>query len=329
MKAVRNYGIRDVRFEDIEKVVPKPEEALIKVDYAGICGSDLHIYREGMFVEDLPETMGHEFVGHIVSAPDGSGFKAGDAVTGDPRIVCGKCRACRDGAYPRCENLAFIGEARPGCFAEYVALEPEKLILLKEPKDLKQAALIEPLAVAVHACKRMDAAEKEKALIVGGGPIGLLIAAVLNEVYHLKSVAVADIDEYRQGVARAAGLAEVGPDLTVYAPEADIIVDAAGSGRALDLMIQHAKHGSRLYISAIYEKLPVVDLNAAVSKEMKLIGSNNYDREDLEEAARLITEAGMDLSWIISSVLFPEQAAEGFERLAGAVKKDMKILFRF
>ena len=329
MKAVRNYGIRDVRFEEIEQVIPNPEEALIKVDYAGICGSDLHIYREGMFVEELPQTMGHEFVGHVVSAPEGSGFAAGDPVTGDPRIVCGKCRACQDGATPRCENLVFIGEARPGCFAEYVALPPEKLILLKEPADLKQAALIEPLAVAVHACKRMDAREDENALVVGGGPIGLLIAAILNGVYHLKNVAVADIDEYRQSVAKAAGLTRVGADLTAFAPEADIIVDAAGSGRALDLMIQHAKHGSRIYISAIYEKLPAVDLNTAVSKEMKLVGSNNYDRADLEEAAKLITEEGMDLSWIISSVLAPEQAAEGFERLAGTVKRDMKILFKF
>lgn len=197
MKAVKFYGVGDVRTVDTEAATPGGGQALIRVLYGGICGSDLHIYRKGMFVERLEETMGHEFVGRVCSAPAESGLSEGDLVVGDPRVPCGHCRACLEGDSHRCASLGFIGEVRPGCFAEYLALEPEKLIVLPKDTDLKQAALCEPLAVAIHACKEIMRADPQRVLVMGAGPIGLLIACLLKAQYRVAQVTVADLDEFR------------------------------------------------------------------------------------------------------------------------------------
>lgn len=128
MKALRWYGIHDVRTEEIDKPVPPEGEVLVRVLYAGICGSDLHIYNKGMFIQNVPETMGHEFCGVVEEADSESGFSAGDLVIANPMVPCGVCDSCRRGSYNTCEALGFIGEVRQGCFAKYISLPPDRLI---------------------------------------------------------------------------------------------------------------------------------------------------------------------------------------------------------
>lgn len=328
MLAVRFHGIGDVRAEKVPPITYTPEQALIKVLYGGVCGSDLHIYREGMFIEHTPEIMGHEFCGRIITAPPHSGLREGDLVVGDPRVACGDCPACRDKKANRCDKLGFIGEVRPGCFAQLLALEPEKLLVLGHDTDPRQAALAEPLAVAVHACRNMNAAPDEQALILGAGPIGLLIAWLLKREYKLSRVCIADVDDYRLSFAPETGADEAGPDLSSFAPYSDLLIDAAGSVPALAKLVEQGKHGARLHISAIYEREPAFDLNLLVAKEMSIVGNNNYDRRDLEEAARLI-ENGADLSWLISRIVPADEAADVFAGLAAPQKRDMKVLLDF
>ena len=128
MKALRWYGIHDVRTEEIDKPFPPEGEVLVRVLYAGICGSDLHIYNKGMFIQNVPETMGHEFCGVVEEADSESGFSAGDLVIANPMVPCGVCDSCRRGSYNTCEALGFIGEVRQGCFAKYISLPPDRLI---------------------------------------------------------------------------------------------------------------------------------------------------------------------------------------------------------
>jgi len=329
MLAVRFHGVGDVRVEDIPEIEAGPGEALIKIAYGGICGSDLHIYREGMFVEKIPEIMGHEFIGHIVTVPEGCGLSPGDVVVGDPRVPCGKCNSCRDGYYNRCLSLGFIGEVSPGGFAQYLAIEPEKLIRLDDHVDLKQGALLEPLAVAVHACRNMHPQAKDKVLIVGGGPVGLLIAYLLKKQYQVAYVAVSDIDAYRLFMAQKAGVDKTALDVTSLAGECSLIVDAAGSESAFAAILEKARHGSTIYISAIYERIPRLDLNWVVGKELTIKGNNNYNTDSLEEAARLIESGTYDFSWLISRILHARDAREGFQLLTAKEKKDMKILLEF
>ncbi len=127
MFAARYYGIKNVIVEDVAKPVCGPNEVLIEIKYAGICGSDLHIYRKGMFVTSIPETLGHEFVGIVKEVGSKvNNRKLGDRVVGDPRVFCGNCRWCKEENYHLCPQLGFIGEVSPGCFAEFITINAKK-----------------------------------------------------------------------------------------------------------------------------------------------------------------------------------------------------------
>ena len=181
MKALRWYGIHDVRTEEIDKPAPARGEVLIRVLYAGICGSDLHIYNKAMFIQNIPETMGHEFFGIVedVSQADQpgrkSGFKEGDLVIANPMMTCGECDSCRRGDFNTCEALGFIGEVRQGCFAKYICLPEDRLIhvpkYVDKYADMEKMALAEPLAVAVNVCNRAGLSACLK--IPGSGADGL------------------------------------------------------------------------------------------------------------------------------------------------------------
>lgn len=329
MLAVKYYGIGDVRVEQIDKSAAAPGQALIRVIYGGICGSDLHIYREGMFVARLEETMGHEFIGRIEETPEGSGLHKGDLVVGDPRVPCGECLGCRGGDFHRCASLGFIGEVSPGGFAEYLAMEPEKLIRLKPDTDPVQGAIAEPLAVAVHACRRIISSGVNNALVVGAGPIGLLIAYLLKHVYRFERIAVSDIDSFRLGKAR-----EIGADIAVRSTselvgQFDCIVDAVGMDVTLKSALEALRPGGFLYISAIYEKLPVVDINVVVGGELSILGNNAYSFDDLREAVRIIDSGKLDFSWLVTRILPAQQAGEAFRLLTAKEKTDLKILLAF
>lgn len=329
MKAVKFYGVGDVRTVDTQMVIPEKNQALIQIYYGGICGSDLHIYREGMFVERLEETIGHEFVGRISSAPVGSGLNEGDLVVGDPRVPCQRCQACLEGDSHRCASLGFIGEVRPGCFAQYLALDPEKLIVLPSDTDLKQAALSEPLAVAVHACKSIIQVNPKCVLVVGAGPIGLLITYLLKNQHKVAQVTVADMDKFRRERAAFAGADQAVADISVTGGKFDCAVDAVGVQGALQSAIRATRPGGSIFISAIYEKLPVVDINYLVSNEQKIYGNNAYSFVDLQEAARLIGEKRLVLDWLVTSVLPADQADQAFRLLTAGEKTALKILLDF
>ena len=126
---------------------------LVKIAYA-VSAVPMHIYNQGMFIQNIPETMGHEFDGIIVKPAAGSKISAGDKVTANPMVPCKVCRSCLRGSFNTCENLGFIGEVSQGCFTEYIAVKEEKLIKIPKDTDLKTAALAEPLAVAVNICRR-------------------------------------------------------------------------------------------------------------------------------------------------------------------------------
>lgn len=329
MRAVKFYGVGDVRAEQVEKAVPAPDQALVRVLYSGICGSDLHIYREGMFVAKMEEIMGHEFVGRVESVPAGSPLSPGGLVVGDPRVPCGQCLGCQAGDFHRCSSLGFIGEVSPGCFAEYLAIAPEKLIPLTPEVDPVQGALAEPLAVAVHACHRIRKCDSTNALIVGAGPIGLLIATLLINQYGLEDVAVADIDSFRLSKAREAGVTTTMASAKEAAGRYDCIVDAVGLEVTLAAALESVRPGGSIYVSAIYEKLPVVDINLLVGGELHLVGNNAYGFEDMKEAAAILNSGTMDFSWLVTRILPAEQAADAFRLLTAREKQDLKILLDF
>lgn len=328
MQALRYYGIHDVRTVEIEVPECKEDEALVKVAYAGICGSDLHIYNQGMFIQNIPETMGHEFDGVIVKTGSGiRNFKPGDKVTANPMAPCKVCRSCLKGSFNTCEALGFIGEVSQGCFAEYIAVKEEKLIKIPESADLKEEALAEPLAVAVNICRRAAFAPGDRVAVIGAGPIGLLTIALAKQVYGVSDITAVDLSENRLSLARELGAARAVESLLEEA-RFDKVIEAAGVPATFAMAAKHTEANGHIYVVSIFEKDFVFDINAFVASQITLVGCNVYTDEDLREAVSLISEKRVNITPVISGEYGLEEGKEAFELLSSRDKSAAKILFR-
>lgn len=328
MQSARFYGIHDVRFEEIEKPECPPDEVLVRVAWAGICGSDFHIYNQGMFVQKIPETMGHEFSGSVaeVGPEAGDDFHPGDPVAGDPRVLCGHCDGCRSGLGNTCENLGFIGEVRPGCFAEYISLPPQMLVKLPPGTDLRQAALAEPLAVALNTCERLDPRSDESVLIMGAGPIALLVIQVLKQKYGVTRIAVCGRSKMRLELAE-----QLGADAYSQLPKGlrfTAAIEAAGNRHTFGAAMNHMLPNGRIAVVSIFEDEASADLNSLVAKQITLIGANAYEHRHVEEAGLAIGRGTIDVSPVITKEYPLTECAEAFEFLNQKEKKAAKVLFR-
>lgn len=333
MDTVKFYDIHDVRFEQAEKPVPKRDEALIRVAYAGICGSDMHIYNKGMFVEDPPKIMGHEFVGIIEEVgADLTGFEPGDIVVGNPMVTCGECEGCLKGLPNTCSNLAFIGEVCPGCFAEYIALKGEKLIMFSsggtgsKPVDLQQAALTEPLAVALNVCHKAAVGADDDLLIIGAGTIGLLTLLAAKRIFGVKHVTVVGRSAFRMDMAKKMGADHV-TDTVENGRTYDKVIETAGKAVTLNAAMEHTKPEGDIYVVSVFEEMTELDFNIAVGKQLNIHGCNAYEERHLKEAADILSNKRLDVSEAITSVVPLADCGKAFEALNEKDKKQVKILF--
>ena len=327
MKTARYYGIEDIRYEELPVPNCGEKDVLIKVAYAGICGSDLHIYKKGMFIQNIPETMGHEFSGTVIKT--GSkvhSLQAGDRVTANPMVTCGNCIACRTGHRGSCETLGFIGEVRPGCFAEYIALPQEDVIKAPPDIDLKKLALAEPLAVALNICRQAKPAPTDKVLIVGPGPIGLLTALALKNVCCLENPTILGRSPARLSIAKALGMkttTQLGDDSYF-----DLIIEAAGNETALSTAVAHALPGGKICVVSIFEDDFIFDINTIVSKQLSIIGCNVYETRHIQESTKLLADGIINPSPLVTDTYDLADCREAFAALCSKDKKACKILFQ-
>lgn len=327
MKTARYYGIEDIRYEELPVPNCGEKDVLIKVAYAGICGSDLHIYKKGMFIQNIPETMGHEFSGTVIKT--GSkvhSLQAGDRITANPMVTCGNCIACRTGHRGSCETLGFIGEVRPGCFAEYIALPQEDVIKAPPDIDLKKLALAEPLAVALNICRQAKPAPTDKVLIVGPGPIGLLTALALKNVCGLENPTILGRSPARLSIAKALGMkttTQLGDDSYF-----DLIIEAAGNETALSTAVAHALPGGKICVVSIFEDDFIFDINTIVAKQLSIIGCNVYETRHIQESTKLLADGIIDPSPLVTDTYDLADCREAFATLCSKDKKACKILFQ-
>ena len=327
MKTARYYGIEDIRYEELPVPNCGEKDVLIKVAYAGICGSDLHIYKKGMFIQNIPETMGHEFSGTVIKT--GSkvhSLQAGDRVTANPMVTCGNCIACRTGHRGSSETLGFIGEVRPGCFAEYIALPQEDVIKAPPDIDLKKLALAEPLAVALNICRQAKPAPTDKVLIVGPGPIGLLTALALKNVCGLENPTILGRSPARLSIAKALGMkttTQLGDDSYF-----DLIIEAAGNETALSTAVAHALPGGKICVVSIFEDDFIFDINTIVAKQLSIIGCNVYETRHIQESTKLLADGIIDPSPLVTDTYDLADCREAFAALCSKDKKACKILFQ-
>jgi (R,R)-butanediol dehydrogenase / meso-butanediol dehydrogenase / diacetyl reductase len=309
--------------EDAQTTPPPAGHVRIDVAYTGICGTDLHIYHGAMDARvGPPGVIGHEMSGRIAqTGPGVTGWRAGQPVTVMPLDSCGKCPACRTGHSHICHRLVFIGIDADGSLQNSWTVPADTLVRLPEDLRLDHAALVEPTAVAVHDVRRAALQPGEKALVVGGGPIGLLIAVVARR--SGADVLLVEPDPYRRAVAEGIGLTALAPGgdfaeaLARWTDGAGATVafEVSGAAAGVATAVEALATRGRLVQVAIHPQPREVSLHRVFWRELTLIGARLYDRGDFETAVGLIADGSIPAATLISRIEPLEHVERAFQAL--------------
>jgi (R,R)-butanediol dehydrogenase / meso-butanediol dehydrogenase / diacetyl reductase len=332
MRAAFYEGAKHFRTGTAEVPVPRAGEALLRVRRVGICGTDLHIF-QGHLDHRVPRggVIGHETFAEVAEAPAASGFHAGDRVVVEPLSFCGECRACRMGASYLCYGLKVLGVDAPGGMQEFWAVPTARLLAVPASLEDDHAALIEPLAVATHDVRRADVKAGDAVIVLGGGPIGTLIALVCRE--RGARVAVAEINPFRLEMLRRFGLETIGPDDDVrrFARDwtdgagVDVAFEVTGQPAAVAVVTDLVRVWGTVSIVAIHAEPMRVNLYQMFAREVTMHGSRLYAREDWDEAIRLAATGAVAVGPLVSRRVPLEALQAGMETaLAGGAV--MKVL---
>lgn len=248
MQAVIFPAPETVSVEQVPDPSPQRDEVVVQVAASGLCGTDLHIYRNE-YMSDFPVIPGHEFGGVIAEVGQGvTDFRPGDRVAVDPNLYCGHCDFCRNEQSNHCLNWEGIGVTRPGSFAEYVAVPARACYRLPDSLSDAQAAFVEPVACVVYSLKRVRISPGAEVLIFGAGPMGLLLVQALRHMGASLVVAVEKQPDRLDLAGRLGASATVlaGPDqaeaLRALAPYGfDVVVDATGVPAVIEQAFQYLK----------------------------------------------------------------------------------------
>jgi 2-desacetyl-2-hydroxyethyl bacteriochlorophyllide A dehydrogenase len=292
-------------------VPPGRGQVRLDVAYVGICGTDLHIKHGAMDHRvGPPAVIGHEMSGRVAELGHGvDGWRAGQPVTVMPLRWCGACAACRGGHQHVCERLVFVGIDAPGAMQQSWTVDADLLVALPEDLPLQLAALTEPLAVAVHDVRRSGLTAGQQVLVVGGGPIGVLVAAVARAAGA--DVVVSELSPARRATAQALGLATVDPgaaDLAAFVADwtggagVPVAFEVSGSAQGLADAVAAAAVRGRVVVVAIHPQPTPVDLHRMFWRELTLIGARVYERADYERAVDLLARGAIDVAPLVTSV---------------------------
>jgi len=337
MKAVVWTGIDKVEIRDVPLPKPKENEAVIKVGCTSICGSDLTIISGKHPRARKPLILGHEFMGTIFSFTKGTskGFSIGQRVVVEPLISCGVCKQCKSGNGHVCKNLKLIGVETDGGFAEYVRVPINKIYAIHNSVTDEEAAVIEPLAVAVHAVDYAKLKQDDTIAIIGAGPIGLLIAQVVR-AHGFSKVWICEVNPSRLKLAQNMGFKVIDTKkcelidriLTFTGGEGvNITFDAAGVPFSCSNIIPMTSIKGRIIMVAIHKKRCEIIFQQLSYREQVIIGTRIYAKGDFQKAILLVEDKKVNLKKIITHIFSMENAIEAF-RIAKNPSESCKVVIK-
>ncbi|HWA09788.1 MAG TPA: galactitol-1-phosphate 5-dehydrogenase [Opitutaceae bacterium] len=288
MKALLLTAPTQLELVDFPDPVPAADEVLVRVHACGICGSDIHGWDGSTGRRRPPLIMGHEASGQIVAAgPEVTRWKAGDRVTFDSTISCGRCPYCRAGQVNLCDNRRVVGVAPPeyrqhGAFAEYVALPARILYGVPDQLSYEQAAMIEPVSIAIHAVGRVKIAPTDTAVVVGSGMIGLFVIQALRWAGAARIIAV-DLEDNRLALAKELGATDVinsgsgDPVAAIHALTggrgADLAFEVVGISPTLNLALAALRRGGSAVLVGNLSPKTEFPMQAVVTRELTIHGT--------------------------------------------------------
>jgi threonine 3-dehydrogenase len=315
--------------EDIEAPKPGMNDVLIRVRRAGICGTDVHIYKWDDWAQrtiPVPMAIGHEFVGEVVETGSNvADFHPGDIVSGEGHVVCGRCRNCLAGRRHLCAHTMGVGVNRPGAFAEYIVLPMTNIWRHAPTVDLDIAAIFDPFGNAVHTALSFPLLG-EDVLVTGCGPIGLMAVAVAKHA-GARFVVATDMNPFRLDLAKKLGatvaldvskgtLAEVQRQLGMK-EGFDVGLEMSGNGQAFRDMLANMSHGAKIAMLGIPDKDMSIDWRTVVFNMLTIKGI--YGREMYETWYKMtvMLESGLDIMPVITHRYHYTEYEKGFQAMIG------------
>jgi L-iditol 2-dehydrogenase len=325
-----------IEFRNIEKPEYGADEILMQTKRIGVCGSDIHVFHGLHPYTSYPVVQGHEVSGIVAAVGENvEGFSVGDKITFTPQVTCGECYPCKHGMYNICETLKVMGFQTDGSGQEYFPLPAWNAIKLSDDFSLDHAALIEPIAVAVHALQRGGDVKGKKVLVLGAGTIGNLTAQTAKAL-GAEAVMITDISEYKLEKAKACGIDFVintaKDDLTQAIAahfgqtKADMILECVGVQLTVDQAIENARKGTTIVIVGVFGEKPSVDLGLVQDRELSLVGTLMYKKEDFEKAVELIAGGKMCLDDLVTHRFPFEQYLEAYHTIEESNGEYMKVM---
>ena len=323
-------------YRDIARPAVKPGEVLIQIRRIGVCGSDIHVYHGMHPYTPYPVVQGHEVSGTIAEVGAGvSGLQPGDTVTFMPQVTCGVCYPCTHGMEHICEDLKVMGFQTDGAAQEFFPIAAEKVIKLPASINMDQAAMVEPVSVGVHAIRRAGGVEGKNVLVLGAGTIGNLLAQSAR-ASGARNVMVTDVSAYKIERAGLSGLkcavntreqdlaAEItrclGPD------RADVIFECVGVEPTITDAVRLARKGTTIVVVGVFGKKPQVDLGLVQDRELTLVGTLMYQKEDYIRAIEFIASGKMILDPLISSRFAFDRYLDAYHSIESAHGDSMKVM---
>jgi L-iditol 2-dehydrogenase/galactitol-1-phosphate 5-dehydrogenase len=340
MKALVLKSDKELAFETVADPKARTErEVLVEVRFSGICGSDIPRAFHGKAYH-YPLIMGHEFSGIVREAPRGSAFAAGERVVVFPLLPCGKCAACSTGDYAQCADYDYLGSRRDGGFAEFVYVPEENLFRVPDRVELVSAAMTEPCAVALHGVEKLRIEAGMSALVIGGGPVGLMAAQWLR-VRGCSPVRVADVDAKKLALAEGLGFESfdsAAGDLTAAMQSQgggmDCVVEACGLPATFLQAVDCAgRFGQVVFMGNIRGefRVPESDFSRILRNEIRISGTWNskITPRGKDEWTRVLAflDGPIDVRSLISHRPPLSEGAEVFGRLVDREEWFSKVVF--
>jgi (R,R)-butanediol dehydrogenase/meso-butanediol dehydrogenase/diacetyl reductase len=341
MKALRWHGNRDIRYEDVPEPEPGAGQVKIKINLAGICGTDLREYVDGpvmMAVDKAPLTLGHEFAGKVVAlGKDVDSFRIGDRVTGLGEWYCGYCHYCKKGMYNLCLNGPFTGLMEAGCMAEYMVAPANTLYKLPDGVTDEEGALVEPLSVAVHAARLGRIQMGDRVAVVGDGTIGLSAimaarAAGASEVYLVAkykkrgnkamSIGATKVIYPADGDA-AAQIAALTDGLGV-----DVAIECVGRPETPQLTVSLVRRNGIAVLVGVFGQASTFNFGSLVFNQITVVGSPIYV-DEARAVLALMADKRIDARGLITATVpFKDSVPMGFDKLIASKEDNVKILLK-
>ncbi|MCW1950116.1 MAG: alcohol dehydrogenase catalytic domain-containing protein [Octadecabacter sp.] len=303
---------------------PQAGQVSVRIAYCGICGTDMHVYHGNMDARvGLNRIVGHEMSGTVSAVgADVTTVKVGQKVVVRPLDHCGDCPACDAGHVHICHNLKFLGLDTDGAMQEIWTVPAHTLHGLPDDIRMDHAALIEPVAVACHDVRLSDLQNGEDVLVIGGGPIGALVAMVARDAGG--KVVVSEVNPNRLAIMKKLGFDTVNPAEQDLKEEintrtgnkgADVVFEVSGTQPGVNAMTECAATRARIVMVAIHAKKPEIDMFQFFWRELKLLGARVYEPADYEKAIQIIVSGGVDADTVITDVSPLADIQSAFESL--------------